>query len=217
MFFYDKIEEIKEERGFTMRIITVGREFGSGGREFGKRLAELLGYDYYDKEIITKMAKESSASEDYIEEVLEKRPIPYFPITIGRSFYPMENPMYERSQEIYELQEKIILDLSEKSDCVIVGRCADYILRDKKPLRLFIYADMVAKIDRCKRKGPEEEDLLTKDLKRKIKSIDKDRSRYYEFYTGQGWGDPLSYDMMINTTYKNIKELVEDFSKMIKE
>lgn len=198
-----------------MKVITVGREFGSGGREFGRRLAQTLGIAYYDKEIIEELSKRTKMSEDFVSEIVEKRPVPFFPITIGRSFYPMENPIFEQSQEIFRQQTKIIQEMAKKSDCVIVGRCGDDILEELDPIRIFIYAGMESRIKRCRLKASPEEGLSAKEMKKKINEIDKERSKYYGFYTGKKWGDPLNYDYMINTSFKEIKELVHKFSKIV--
>ena len=191
-----------------MRIITVGREFGSGGRELGRRLADYLHIAYYDKEIITEIAKRTKLSEEYVHNVVEHHPYPLLPITIGRSFNPMGNPMFQITQAVYAEQTKILKEMGEQSDCVIVGRCADYILRDDKPFRIFVYADMESRIKRCQSRAPEGENLTDKEMKQKIQSIDKGRAKYYEFYTGLKWGDKANYDVCINTTNLNIKDAV---------
>lgn len=197
-----------------MKIITVGREFGSGGREFGRRLAEKLQISYYDKEIIEELSKRTKMSEEFVSEIVEKRPVPFFPITIGRSFYPMENPIFEQSQEIFRQQSEIIREMAEKSDCVIVGRCADDILEELNPTRIFIYAEMESRIKRCRLKANPEEGLSAKEIKKKIIEIDKGRSKYYGFYTGKSWGEPTNYDYLINTSFKEIKTLIHSFSKI---
>ena len=117
------------------RIITIGREFGSGGRELGRRLSELLQFAYYDQEIVSEIAKRTSMSEAYVQQIVEHKPLMSFPISIGRSFYAGVNPIEQQTQAIYVEQHRIIKELAEKSDCVIVGRCADYILRDRVPHR----------------------------------------------------------------------------------
>ena len=122
------------------KIITIGREFGSGGREVGKRLSDELGIAYYDNEIITEIAKRTELAEGYVQHVMENGPTALMPITIGRTFYMGADPVMEQNNAIYREQSLLVQELAEKSDCVIVGRSADYILRDKKPLRLFIYA-----------------------------------------------------------------------------
>ena len=129
------------------RIITVGREFGSGGRELGKRLADELGIAYYDNEIITQIAERTKMAE---------------------GFYMGVDPIMEQNNVIYREQSRLIQEFAEKSDCVIVGRSADYILREKNPFRLYVYADMENKIARCRKRAPEQENFTDKELKRHI-------------------------------------------------
>ncbi len=209
------------------RIITVGREFGSGGRELGRRLSEALSFAYYDQEIIEEIAKETSLSAEYVRTIVEKRPFFSYPIHTARTLYPQANPVLDQNMEIYSKQHKIIKALAEKSDCIIVGRCADYILRDMDPFRIFVYADTDSKIKRTREKAAAQaqaaaagdvqeikdiskegssrldDDVATindKELKRRMDRIDKERARYYEFYTGQKWGARENYDLLINTT-----------------
>ena len=124
------------------RIITINRQFGSGGRELGKRLAEMLGIAYYDSEIITEIATRSGLATEYVNNIVEKKPIVYYPITIGRSFMTQPLQRVDFQSKIFGEQHALITELADKSDCVIIGRCADYILRASKPLRIFVYADM---------------------------------------------------------------------------
>ncbi|MBQ2895714.1 MAG: cytidylate kinase-like family protein [Oscillospiraceae bacterium] len=196
------------------RIITIGREFGSGGRELGRRLAEELQIAYYDEEIIREIAKSTELSEHYVQQVLEKRPYPLFPITIGRSFYPTEGFLHDQTQSVYKEQSRIIREMAELIDCVIVCRCADYILAEYKPFRIFVYADMASKMARCRAKGPEHEHFSDKELRQHIQSVDKHRASYYEFYTGLAWGDKLSYDLCVNTTNTEIKTIVPFLAKI---
>ena len=196
------------------KIITISREFGSGGRELGRRLSEELGIAYYDQEIITEISKRTSLSEQYVQAIAEKRPSFSFPIHIHHSFYPGINPVFEHSLSVYKEQTNTIKEAAEKSDCVIVGRCADYILKEYKPLRFFIYADMDSKMKRCREKAPEGEHFTDRELKQHIKGIDKGRAQYYEFYTDHSWGDRLNYDFCINTTQVVIKEIVPVIAKL---
>ena len=197
------------------KIITVGREFGSGGRELGRRLAEELGIGYYDKEILTEIAKNTSLSEKYIQTVVEGKPHGLFPITIGQSFAYNNDYHIRQMQEIYGAQTEIIRSLAEKSDCVIIGRCADYILRAEKPCRLFVYADIESRVQRCMARRTEEEmNLSEQEMKKKILGIDKDRARYYSDFTGQKWGDKKYYDLCINTTDVEIKQAVPYIAKL---
>lgn len=195
-------------------VITISRQFGSGGRELGRRLAEELGFAYYDDEIIQEISKRTQLSEEYVQQIVENRPVTLMPITIGHSFYPVQHPLMEQSQNIYQEQARIINEMSEKSPCVIVGCCGDYILRDKKILKLFVYADMQSKIERCRKKAPENEELPDKELRRQIVKVEKNRAKYYEFYTGKKWGDMLNYDLMINTTNTDIKLIVSVIARM---
>ena len=197
------------------RIITVSREFGSGGRELGRRLSELLHIAYYDKEIVTEIAKRTSMSEEYVRQITEQKPVMSFPISIGRSFYRMTDPVLDQNQAIFREQHQIIREMADKSDCVIVGRCGDYILRDLNPFRIFVYADMDAKIARCRERGKEDPPLSDKELKQKITKMDKGRAKYYEFYTGQKWGDRLNYDVCINTSGRSIKELAAVLVRLV--
>ena len=184
------------------KIITIGREFGSGGREFGRRLSEEIGFAYYDQEIISEISKRTSLSEQYVHSIVEHQPSFSFPIHIGRSFYPEVNPVH------------IISEMAAKSNCVIVGRCADYILKEYHPFRIFVYADMESKIKRCREKASEDEKLTDKELKQKITKVDKKRAKYYEFYTGHSWGNKLNLDICINTTQTVIKEIVPVIAKL---
>ncbi len=195
-------------------VITISRQFGSGGRELGRRLAEELGFAYYDDEIISEISKRTQLSEEYVQQIVEHRPVTLMPITIGHSFYPVQHPLMEQSQNIYQEQARIITEMSEKSPCVIVGCCGDYILRQKRLLRLFVYADMSSKIERCRTKAPENEHLTVKELRKQITKVEKNRAKYYEFYTGRKWGDKLNYDLMINTTNTDISLIVSVIARM---
>lgn len=197
------------------KIITVGREFGSGGRELGRRLAEELGIEYYDKEILTAIAEKTSMSQEYVQEIIEGKPHHLYPITIGQSIYFADNFYFRQEQSIYTAQSDIITELAQKSDCVIVGRCADFILRSFKPFRIFVYADIESRVQRCISRGTDKENERTpKEIKKQILTIDKNRSKYYEFYTGNKWGNKVNYDLCINTTFVNIKEVVPHLAKI---
>ena len=198
------------------KIITIGREFGSGGRELGRRLARELGFDYYDKEILTEIAKHTSLSEEYVQQVVENQPRQLFPITVGRSFLYVDTQPLQQASTVFQAQQEIIREMAERSDCVIVGRCADYILRDKKPFRIFVYADMQSRIDRCRSRAPEGENMSDKEYKQQITSMDKSRARYYDFYTDMKWGDKLNYELCINTTNQDIPTLVEFLARIFK-
>lgn len=198
------------------RIITIGRQFGSGGRELGRRLAEELNVEYYDREILGKIAEDTALAEEYIQNVLERQPHNLLPITVGRSFAYVENYAFKQAQSVYQSQSRILRELAEKTDCVIIGRCADYILRDLNPLRIFVYADEQSRVRRCMEHLREDEQGVTeKQMLRRIRTMDRDRTRYYDFYTGLKWGDKYNYDLCVNTSGAVIKELVPALAKLV--
>ncbi len=197
------------------KIITIGREFGSGGRELGRRLAQELNIEYYDREILSEIAKHTSLSEEYVQNVLENKPHNLYPITIGQSISYVNTYAFLQMQSVYTAQSNIIRDLAAKSDCVIVGRCADYILQDQKPFRIFVHASLPSRVARCMaRKSEEEQSVTEKEMKKQILRLDKNRAKYYSFYTGQKWGDKENYDLCINTTDCSIKEMASVIAKL---
>ncbi len=197
------------------KIITIGREFGSGGRELGRCLADELGIAYYDNEIITKIAERTELAEGYVAHVMEHSPSATLPITVGRSFYMGADPLLEQNNLIYREQSRLIREMAEQSDCVIVGRSADYILREKEPFRIFVYADMEHKMERCRKRAPEQEHFTDRELKRHIQDVDRRRGRYYQFFTGQTWGDRLNYDLCINTSTGSIPGIVKAVARLV--
>lgn len=198
------------------KIITIGRELGSGGRELGKRLAQQLGFAYYDNEIITGIAQKTELAESYVKQIVERSPVASFPITIGHSFYPHMSSNVDQATNIYVEQSNIITEMADKSDCVIVGRCADYILRDRKPFRIFVFASPEYRIERCRQKVKENENLNDRQIWKNIRKVDRHRARYYMFYTGRKWGEKSNYDICINTTNASIKSVSEALVKMLR-
>lgn len=187
-------------------VITLSRQFSTGGREIGKRLSDRLGYSYYDKELIEMLAEENGLSREYLEHFNEKI-VKHYPMTTGRTFVrPYQSP----TDTIYTLQAKIINQLAEENDCVIVGRCADYILRDTKAFKVFVYSSsMDARIERCYTKVPEDRAKTSKEMHKKILEVDKRRSRYYNYYTGRKWSNMENYNLCIDTAKIDIKTAVE--------
>lgn len=199
------------------KIITIGREFGSGGREIGKRLADHLGIAYYDKEIMEEISKRTQLAESYVHQIVEQKTGVFFPITVGRSFHAAGNDyMLKQYTAVYAEQANVLREMAEKSDCIIVGRCGDYILKDHDPIRLFIYANMEAKMKRCREKADEHEHLSDKELEKMIRKIDKNRAKYYQYYTGQVWGERTNYDICVNTSSVPVKELAEALAHLLK-
>lgn len=197
------------------RIITIGREFGSGGRELGRRMAERLNCEYYDREIITQIAAHTSFSEEYIHQVMEGRAHRLYPITISNSFSFVSDAHAQMVQTVYEAQVQTLRELAELSDCVIVGRCADYLLREYKPYRIFVYADLESRVRRCLERGDGGEQMTEAELRKQIRRIDRDRARFYADCTGQTWGDKVNYDLCINTTGREIKTLIPQLEHLL--
>ena len=183
------------------RIITISREFGSGGRSIGKAVAEALGIPCYDNELLKEIAVESGFNEKYVEDAGE-----YAPGGFLASAFSHQAPGPNNADYLWEIQYKLITELAEKGPCVIVGRCADYILRDKADcLRVFIHADMVFRAERIvniygeRKESPEE----------RIKGKDKRRAAYHRFYTDMKWGKAQNYDITLNSGTLGIDKCVE--------
>lgn len=200
------------------KVITIGREFGSGGREIGRRIAEKLQFSYYDREIVTEIAKRTKLSEEYVEHITEDRPYMPYPIHAGMSFHTAYYAYteFDRSLAVFAEQHNIIKELAEKSDCIIVGRCADYVLKEKAPFRIFVFADTESKLKRCRERSPEDENLSDSKMKRNIRSIDRGRARYYNYFSQQKWGARENYDLLINTSGKDIRQISDAVANYLK-
>lgn len=189
-----------------MRIITVSREFGSGGREIAKRMADELGFAYYDREIISEIAKHAELDEHYVEHILERGTARSYVITYSRSFH-ISSVIDGNVSRLYSVQNRILKDIATKGDCVIVGRGADVVLKEYNPFRLFVYADMESKVERCLSRALENEKLSFKELQRKIRQIDRGRAENHNIICDIKWGDKRGYELCVNTTGAEIKEL----------
>lgn len=197
-----------------MKIVTISREFGSGGRELGKRLADVLGFDYYDREIISAIAQAQGMDEDYVEKALENHTQHQIPLTFGHSF--TSGAIMQSPQTNLLVEQKRVLDGIAKAgrDCVIVGRDADILLANEKPFTMFVCADMDAKVRRCMERAAPGEELSRKAVEQNIRRIDKGRARSRELISDSRWGHGGSYHMTVNTSGWDIKELtgaVADF------
>ena len=196
----------------TKSIITVSREFGSGGRTIAHKVAERLGVPYYDKELIKAVAEKTGFDPKFIEERGEYAP--------GRTIFSML-PVFDGTQGalsaadfLWAMQRQVILDLADKGPCVILGRCADYILKDRSDvLNVFIYADKAYRAERIVRlygqsdKKPED----------RLEDKDKRRSVNYKHYTGQNWGEMRNYDLCLNTGDMTIEEAAEQIKLYLKQ
>ena len=193
---------------FVNHIITISREFGSGGRELGKRLADELGIPCYDHEIIEMIAKENGFDERYVANVSEKSIEAAYPLTIGHRFAMPPLQIMDQPIRVAAAQRQIIENFAKQSSCVIVGRSADVILEEMHPLNLFVYADLESRIQRCIERAPEGENLTRNELLRMIRQIDKQRTQYHQMYSDLKWGAKEAYHLCINTSGKEIKQLI---------
>ncbi len=190
------------------KVITISRQFSSGGREVGKRLADALNIAYYDKELIARIAKETNLHPDYIATFQDASVSRNYNFIYGRSFYAPQ-PIYNANDEIMIAQKNIITQIASEQDCVIVGRCADYFLSDIA-FKVFVYSsDMQMRIKRCIEKVPEDANKAEKELTKEILNIDKNRQRYYSFYTGKEWKNLDNYDLCVNTAALGINKSVQ--------
>ncbi len=187
----------------SSKIITITRQYGSGGHEIGKKLAQKLEIPFYDKELITLAAKESGVSPEVFEQVDEKATNSLlYALSLGLYDYGsgFNSAMGDLpvNDKLYILQHKIIKELADKENFVIVGRCADYILRENNNVvKVFIYADVESRINRVLQRH---DDIDPTRGKQAVLKADKTRSNYYSFYSGQKWGLPENYDLCINSS-----------------
>ncbi len=210
------------------KIITISREYGSGGRLIGKLLAENLGYDFYDKEIIDMAAQESGLSPDFIKKTEQNLSSGFlYNLLLGTSYSGTAGSaassisggqIVPLADQVFNAERKVILDLAKKGDCVIVGRCADYILNTSEEinkdelLNVFIYADVEEKLKRIEELYNEPE----LSAKKTIQQIDKRRANHYNTFTESTWGDRKNYDLMINSSTAGIETTAKIIAEVAK-
>lgn len=192
------------------RIITISREFGSGGRFIGEEVAKKLGIKYYDKDIIAQIAEQSGFSPEYITEKAELSPKKGL---FAYAFSGRDVTGKSIEDMVYEAQRKVILEIAEKESCVIIGRNADFILKDKdNVLNVFIHGDMPEKVARiCKLYNVTEEEA-----EKMMADIDKRRMTNYRFYTDQKWGMAKNYTLSLNSSelgYDLCEKIIMDCKK----
>jgi len=199
----------------TNKVITISRMFGSGGRTIGKAVAQRLGIPYYDKELVDAVAKESGFSHEFIEEIGEYASVTSsFLFNIAVSSHPMGLiDTMSVSDKLYVCQTNVIRDLASKGPCVIVGRCADYALKDRDDvINLFITAPLENRIKRVAARN----DISENEAKDRIKKTDKSRASYYNYYSAKDWGDAKSYDLCIDSSLLGIEGTVELLKDLIR-
>lgn len=196
-----------------MKVITIGRELGSGGRTIGKRVAEALDIPYYDRELIDRAAKHSGLAVEAVEENDQMLTRSFlYDLAMGTSYGYLNTagvPMDVNTQ-VFIAQREAILEFA-RNPCVLVGRCADYILRDKPELlRVFVYADTDARV----RRAVEEYGMAPDRALKEIAQSDRRRARHYEEFTDGKWGARENYDLMINSSRIGIDEAVRTICEL---
>ena len=183
------------------RVITISREFGSGGRTIGKMVAQELGIPCYDAEIIQAIAQESGFSEGYIREAGEYTPGGVFANVFSNRVYGPTNEDY-----LWRIQYQIITELARKGSCVIVGRCADYILRDTADcLKVFVHADLNFRAKRIVEVYGERD----ASPEQRLKDKDKRRAAYHRFYTDKKWGQSQNYHVTLDSGVLGLERCAE--------
>ena len=213
------------------KIITISREYGSGGQVIGHLVAKELGYDFYDKELIDMSAQESGLSPDFIEKTEQNLSSAWlYNLLLGTSYAGVSTgtsgghalathaPVMPLADQVFNAQRKTILTLAKKSPCVIVGRCADYILstsdeiRQDELLNVFVYADLSDKV----RRAIEQYNVPEKDAKKFILQANKRRANHYNTFTENIWGDRKNYDLLVNSStlgLENTAKFIVEFAQ----
>ena len=196
------------------KIITIGRELGSGGRTIGKMVANRLGIPYYDRELIDKAAENSGLATQYIESSEQRITNSFlYNLAMGTSYgygilQNANRQTLPLSEQIYEAQREVITKFANQGRCVIVGRCADQILAEREDVfRVFIYADMDKRVQR----GIQEYGMAKQTARKEIEKSDKERGRHYNIFTDKTWGDRHNYDLLLNSSkldYENCAKII---------
>ena len=199
-------------------VITIARSYGSGGKTLGKLLADKMGINCYDREIIRMASDSSGINEELfgrVDEKLKKSPLfgivrsnPYK----GNGVIPPESSNFVSDDNLFNYQAQVIKELAEKESCVIIGRCADYVLKDNpNVIRLYLYAPL----EDCVKRVMAQNSITEKETIKKIETIDKYRSDYYKYYTGKEWNDARNYDFCLNTTSMSYEKLIQVVENII--
>lgn len=200
-------------------VITIARSYGSGGKTLGKLLAKELGIKCYDRELIRMASESSGINEALFGEVDEKKKT--LSIFKKKAYkgevLPPDSDEFVSDDNLFNIQAECIKELAKKESCVIIGRCADYILKDyDNVIRLFFYAPKKDCIERVKaQNGGTEREII-----KKIEKIDKYRSEFCKYYTGRDWNDARNYDFCLNTTsmsYEKLVEVVKEYIRICQE
>ena len=196
------------------KIITISREFGSGGRYVGRLVSEILNIPFYDEELTRMLAEQSDYSSEFIEKSEDVRTSSFlFNLSTEGVFMNNTYGAMAPNDKLFVLQNNIIKELADKGPCVIIGRCGDYILRDREDvLRVFVTCDMPNRVERCvKYYG-----IPEKDVEKSLKKKDKARSSNYSYYTGGEWGVVKNYDITINSGSFGVEKCADIIAELAK-
>ncbi len=208
------------------KIITISREYGSGGHTIGKLLAEQLGYDFYDSEIIDMTAQQSGFSPEFVRTTEQNLSSGWlYSLMLGSTYASSgvsgsigSSPTIPLADQVFNAQRKVIIELAKKGPCVIVGRCSDYILRHCDEinkddlLNVFIYAPLEDKVKRA----IEQKGLNPKSAEKEVKSIDKRRANHYNTFTERTWGKRDHYDLLVNSSLMGVEKSAQMLAQIAK-
>ncbi len=200
-------------------VITVGRQFGSGGRELGRRLAEALGFEFYDKKLLPEAAKAAGMDVSFFEQADEKFPSfasGSMPVNIGYNPMPWYTASSISDEALNRQMSDLITALASRGNCVIVGRTADYVLRnhpDAEVISIFVHAPMADRVSRIVRRGDCADEKSARALAEKR---NRQRAEYYNFYTDRRWGDAATYDLCLDSGLLPMDRMVELVSHYVR-
>lgn len=199
-------------------VITIARGFGSGGKTIGRLLAQRLDIDYYDNDLIRLASEESGINLELFgkaDEQVKTNLFKRYNRAYGSKILPPDSDEFVSSDNLFNYQAKIIRDLADKQNCIIIGRCGDYILKDREnAIRLFVYADPKT----CIKNVVDMYGVSPKEAHERIVSLDRARAAYYKYYTGKNWDDVRNYDLCINTSsigFEKAVDIIVDYMKQL--
>ncbi|MGM9552588.1 MAG: AAA family ATPase [Clostridia bacterium] len=190
-------------------IITIGRQYGSGGRQVGMKIAEDLGIKCYNNELLAEAAKESGLCTEIFEKIEEKPVSTFLYFQTGK----YDNGEMPLNHKVFLAQMQTIKKIAERESCVIVGRCADYVLKDRDDvINVFIHAPLEDRVQRI----IDRDDIAPGKAEKKIKKVDKERANYYNFYSTKRWGASESYDICLDSSKFGIDGCAKIIENLVK-
>ena len=196
-------------------VVTIGRQFGSRGKQIGQKLAEKLGIAFYDKELITLASQESGLCKEFFEKADEQNSGSLLhAFAAGFTFGGFQYNDFLSNEKLFQIQSDVIRKLAEEKSCVIVGRCADYILRENKNcVNVFIHAPLDERVKTVMHR----ENISEHDASELVRKMDKTRPGYYNYYTDKEWGVASSYHLSIDSSLLGIDRSVDFIRGFVKE